>query len=200
MQVRLLRVLQEKTYEPLGGTAPVHSDVRIIAATNHVLKNDVQKGNFRQDLYYRLNVIRLELPPLKERRCDIPLLVEHFRRRLNAETGKNIQSVDPGARDLLMRHEFPGNIRELENIMQHAFVLCHGGVIQESHLPRGLLTAIESDQMPAALTLRSVEKRTIQEALQRHGGNRTAAARELGIDPSTLYRKMHRYEIELPTL
>ena len=110
MQVRLLRVLQEKTYEPLGGTQPVRSDVRIIAATNRVLEDAVQKGTFRQDLYYRLNVIRLELPPLKERRCDIPLLVEHFRRRLNAETGKNIQSVAPGAVDMLMRHELPGNI------------------------------------------------------------------------------------------
>lgn len=196
MQVRLLRVLQEKTYEPLGGTAPVHGDVRIIAATNRVLADGVQKGTFRQDLYYRLNVIRLELPSLKERRCDIPLLIEHFRRRLNAETGKNIESVAPGAVDMLMRHEFPGNIRELENIMQHAFVLCHGGVIQESHLPRGPLTAIESDQKPAPLTLRSVEKRTVQEALQHHGGNRTAAAKELGIDPSTLYRKMHRYGVE----
>ena len=95
-----------------------------------------------------------------------------------------------------MRHEFPGNIRELENIMQHAFVLCHSGIIRESHLPRGLLTAIEFDQKPAPLTLRSVEKRTVQEALRCHGNNRTAAAKELGIDPSTLYRKMHRYGIE----
>ena len=195
MQVRLLRVLQEKTYEPLGGTNPVHSDARIIAATNRLLHDAVHKGTFRQDLYYRLNVIRLELPPLKERRCDIPLLVEHFRRRLNAETGKNIGSVDTAALDMLMRHGFPGNIRELENIMQHAFVLCHGGIIQEKHLPRTLLTAIESDQTPAPLTLRSVEKRTVEEALRHHGGNRTAAARELGIDPSTLYRKMHRYGI-----
>ena len=196
MQVRLLRVLQEKTYEPLGATEPVHSDVRIIAATNHVLLDGVHKGTFRQDLYYRLNVVRLELPPLKERRCDIPLLVEHFRRRLNAETGKNIESVDSEVLDMLMRHNFPGNIRELENIMQHTFVLCRGDIIRESHLPRELVTVIESDNMPVPLTLRSVEKRTVQEALDHHGGNRTAAAKELGIDPSTLYRKMHRYGIE----
>lgn len=196
MQVRLLRVLQEKTYEPLGATEPVRSDVRIIAATNHVLLDSVHRGTFRQDLYYRLNVVRLELPPLKERQCDIPLLVEHFRRRLNAEAGKSVESIDSEVLNMLMRYEFPGNIRELENIMQHAFVLCRSSLVQKSHLPRELLAAIEADSTPAPLTLRSVEKRAVQEALDHHGGNRTAAAKELGIDPSTLYRKMHRYGIE----
>ncbi len=195
MQVRLLRVLQEKTYEPLGATEPTRSDVRIIAATNRFLLEGVHTGRFRQDLYYRLNVVRLELPPLKERRCDIPLLVEHFRRRLNAETGKDIESVSEDVIDVLMRYEFPGNIRELENIMQHGFVLCRGSILQEEHLP-GLLVASKSDVMPVPLTLRSVEKHAVKEALERHAGNRTAAAKELAIDPSTLYRKMHRYGIE----
>jgi len=196
MQVRLLRVLQEKTYEPLGSSVPVRSDVRIIAATNRPLSDLIRAGTFRQDLYYRLNVLRLELPPLKDRRCDIPLLVEHFRRRLNAETDKNIERIDPAVLDVLMRHEFPGNIRELENIMQHAFVLCRGSTMDLVHLPGELPAAAESERSPAPLTLRSLERRAVQEALQHHGGNRTAAAKQLGIDPSTLYRKMHRYGIE----
>lgn len=196
MQVRLLRVLQEKTYEPLGAVEPVRSDARIIAATNQPLAKLVQEGTFRRDLYYRLNVLRLELPPLKERRCDIPLLVEHLRCRLNAETGKNVECIDPAVFEVLMRHEFPGNIRELENIMQHAFVLCRGSVIQPVHLPGELKAMVESARCPAPLTLRSQEKAAIQDALRHHAGNRTAAARQLGIDPSTLYRKMHRYGIE----
>jgi len=133
---------------------------------------------------------------LKDRRCDIPLLVEHFRRRLNAETDKNIERIDPAVLDVLMRHEFPGNIRELENIMQHAFVLCRGSTMDLVHLPGELPAAAESERSPAPLTLRSLERRAVQEALQHHGGNRTAAAKQLGIDPSTLYRKMHRYGIE----
>ena len=196
MQVRLLRVLQEKTYEPLGSTVPIRSDVRIIAATNRPLASLIRAGTFRQDLYYRLNVLRLELSPLKERRCDIPLLVEHFRRRLNAETGKNVERIDPAVFDILMRYDFPGNIRELENIMQHAFVLCHNTVIQQTHLPGELLTTAGSEHIPASLTLKSLEKRAIQEALHNHAGNRAAAARQLGIDPTTLYRKMRRYGID----
>ena len=196
MQVRLLRVLQEKTYEPLGSTVPIRSDVRIIAATNRPLASLIRAGTFRQDLYYRLNVLRLELSPLKERRCDIPLLVEHFRRRLNAETGKNVERIDPAVFDILMRYDFPGNIRELENIMQHAFVLCHNTVIQQTHLPGELLTTTGSEHTPASLTLKSLEKRAIQEALHNHAENRTAAARQLGIDPTTLYRKMRRYGID----
>ena len=196
MQVRLLRVLQEKTYEPLGSTVPIRSDVRIIAATNRPLASLIRAGTFRQDLYYRLNVLRLELSPLKERQCDIPLLVEHFRRRLNAETGKNVERIDPAVFDILMRYDFPGNIRELENIMQHAFVLCHNTVIQQTHLPGELLTTTGSEHTPASLTLKSLEKRAIQEALHNHAENRTAAARQLGIDPTTLYRKMRRYGID----
>ncbi|MBN1512091.1 MAG: sigma 54-interacting transcriptional regulator, partial [Phycisphaerae bacterium] len=196
MQVRLLRVLQEKTYEPLGATETVRSDARIIAATNQPLSDLLRAGHFRKDLYYRLNVLRLELPPLRERRSDIPLLVEHFRCRLNAETGKTIEGVDPAVFDMLMRHDFPGNIRELENIMQHAFVLCRGTVVEPPHLPRELPSGESSAKRPAALTLRSVEKRTIEDALRDNAGNRSATARQLGIDPSSLYRKMRRYGIE----
>ena len=196
MQVRLLRVLQEKTYEPLGSTAPVVSDARIIAATNQPLAELLQNGHFRRDLYYRLNVLRMELPPLRERRCDIPLLVEHFRHRLNAETGKAIEGVDPVVFDVLMRHDFPGNIRELENIMQHAFVLCRGTVIEPAHLPSELPSGENAERQPVPLTLKSIEKRTIEDALRDNAGNRSAAARQLGIDPSSLYRKMRRYGIK----
>lgn len=195
MQVRLLRVLQEKTYEPLGATEPMRTDARILAATNQPLADLLRDGHFRKDLYYRLNVLRLELPPLRERRCDIPLLVEHFRHRLNAETGKTIASVDPAVFDVLMRHDFPGNIRELENIMQHAFVLCRGTVIEPTHLPSELPSDESSKRQPLPLTLKSVEKRTIEDALRDNAGNRSATARQLGIDPSSLYRKMRRYGI-----
>jgi PAS domain S-box-containing protein len=195
MQVRLLRVLQEKTYEPLGATESMRSNARIMAATNRPLAALLQSGQFRQDLYYRLNVLRLELPPLRERRCDIPLLIEHFRRRLNAETGKTIEGVAPAVFDVLMRHDFPGNIRELENIMQHAFVLCRGMVIEPAHLPGELPFDGRCEKQPVPLTLKSVEKRTIEEALRDNAGNRSATARQLGIDPSSLYRKMRRYGI-----
>jgi transcriptional regulator with PAS, ATPase and Fis domain len=200
MQVRLLRVLQEKTYEPLGSTETLQSDARIVAATNRPLSDLIRVGTFRQDLYYRLNVLRLELPPLRDRRCDIPLLVEHFRRRLNAETGKNIERIAPEVFDALMRHGYTGNIRELENIMQHAFVLCHGGVIQCAHLPPQLCIATGAEHAPTPLTLKSLEKRAIQDALRDHANNRSAAARQLGIDPSSLYRKMHRYGIGRPAV
>ncbi|MFW5996698.1 MAG: sigma-54 interaction domain-containing protein [Lentisphaeria bacterium] len=196
MQIRLLRVLQEKTYEPLGATESVSTNARIVAATNCQLADMVKKNSFRQDLYYRLNVVRLELPPLRERRCDIPLLIEHFRHRLNAETGKAIEGVDPDVYDVLMHHDFPGNIRELENIMQHAFVLCRGRIIQCRHLPGELVAGKETERPLRAQTLKALEKQAVQEALEDHAGNRTAAARQLGIDPSTLYRKMRRYDIK----
>lgn len=195
MQVRLLRVLQEKTYEPLGSTETVQSDARIIAATNRPLKDLIRAGTFREDLYYRLNVLRLALPPLRSRRCDIPLLVEHFRRRLNAETGKHVERMAPEVYDVLMRHEYPGNIRELENILQHAFVLCRGAVIQLSHLPPDIADMRDARQTPSPLTLKDLEKQAILKALHDHANNRSAAARQLDIDPSSLYRKLHRYGI-----
>jgi len=195
LQVRLLRVLQEKTYEPLGGTEPVKSDARIVAATNRRMSDAVRQGDFREDLYYRLNVLRLELPPLRKRRCDIPLLVDHFRRRLNAETGKSIEHADDQVMGALMRYDFPGNVRELENIMQHAFVLCKEPVIQLAHLPKEFVTDFVQAPAKGAVSLEELEKRAIREALQDNAGNRTTTARQLGIDPSTLYRKMKRYGI-----
>ena len=201
MQVRLLRVLQEKSFEPLGATEAVRSDARILTASNRPLSEMVKEGSFRQDLYYRLNVMRLHLPSLKERRCDIPLLVEHFRNRLNAETGKNIESIDPAVYDVLMRHDFPGNVRELENIMQHAFVLCRGKTVQRQHLPEEINSAtfankdVESSSPSSPLTLQDIEKQAIRDALKNNAGNKSQTARQLGINPSTLYRKMRRYDI-----
>ncbi len=197
LQVRLLRVLQERTFEPLGGNTPVKTNARIIAATNKKLREQVQNGTFREDLYYRLNVLRLELPPLAERKMDIPLLIEHFRNILNAETGKNIAAVDNSVIELLMQYDFPGNIRELENIMQHAFVLCREPVIQIKHLPRDL-QAVFSDITgnPKTLSMTEIEKNAIYNALKHCNGNRTAAAKLLGINPSTLYRKMKAYALK----
>ena len=142
--------------------------------------------------------MRLKLPSLKERRCDIPLLVEHFRNRLNAETGKNIKYIDPGVYDVLMRHDFPGNVRELENIMQHAFVLCRGNTIQRQHLPEEFTVELHAttDEKSSPMTLQNIEKQAIREALKNNAGNKSQAARQLGINPSTLYRKMYRYGIE----
>ena len=196
LQVRLLRVLQEKTFEPLGGTSPVTSHARILTATNKKLLSKVHDGSFREDLYYRLNVLRLELPPLSERMGDVPLLIENFRNLLNAETGKNIEMVDDEVTDLLMQYDFPGNIRELENIMQHAFVLCRDSVIQCRHLPRDLQVKFDSEDGKQAVSMVDREKKAIIETLQICNNNRTATASMLGINPSTLYRKMKSYGIE----
>jgi len=195
MQVKLLRVLEEKEFVPLGGTTPVKVDVRILAASNQDLEKLVQEGGFREDLYYRLNVIKIGLPPLCERAEDIPLLVEHFITRLNALKEKNISGVSDEVMHLLMNYRFPGNIRELENLLEHAYVLCRGNLIETRHLPLEFVNKnsrfnnVHNDLKP----LESSEALVIQEALKKFGGNRILAARELGIGRSTLWRKMKRY-------
>jgi PAS domain S-box-containing protein len=200
MQMRLLRVLQEHQYEPLGSVEPVTSDVRIVAATHRDLAKMVEQGAFREDLFYRINVIRLELPSLVERREDIPLLVDHFIERFNRIQGRDIVGVADEVMALLMNHDFPGNARELENIIEHAFVLCRGSVIELVHLPPELVrsrTAAGMTAMPG-MTLRSLEILHITDALRRNRGNRKAAARELGIHPSTLFRKIKELGIKTP--
>jgi len=200
MQTRLLRVLQEKTYEPLGSSESVRADIRVVAATNESLDELVEKGTFRRDLYYRINVVRLRLPELRDRREDIPLLLSHFIARFNRLQGKAIVGVSDEVMGILMEHDFPGNVRELENIVEHAFVLCRGGLIEMRHLPpefRRELTGQPGLAGPAA-TLREFEAMHIRDAVRRHGGNRTAAARELGINPSTLFRKVKALGIVLP--
>jgi PAS domain S-box-containing protein len=191
MQTRLLRVLQERIYEPLGSVEPVRCDVRVLAATNKSLTALVKEGKFREDLFYRVHVVRLELPALRERREDIPLLADHFVARLNRLKGRDIAGLSDTALARLMEHDFPGNVRELENILEHAFVLCRGGLIELNHLPPPLRTGGEvASGIPAGLTLAAMEKLLIQDALRRNDGNRAAAARELGMDTSTMFRKI----------
>ncbi len=192
MQVRLLRVLQDRTYEPLGSSQTVKADVRIIAATNRDLRTLVESGKFRQDLYYRVNVVNLRLPPLRDRRKDIPFLIDYFITRFNRLKGKKIAGISPDALSILMKFDFPGNIRELENIIEHCFVLCGGKIIQPQHLPAYLQPQSPLGTPSYPGTLRDVESKLIAEALQRNGGNRLATASELGIHKTTLWRKMRR--------
>jgi PAS domain S-box-containing protein len=200
MQVRLLRVLQEHVFEPLGAVEPISTDVRVIVATHRDLTKLVEEGGFREDLYYRINVMKLELPSLKDRREDIPLLVDHFVQRFNRLQNKDIEGVSDEVLSVLMTHDFPGNARELENIIEHAFILCNGGVIDNRHLPPELSSGSEvpAFQSRATMTLRDMEALHISLALERHGGNRKAAAEELGIHPSTLFRKLKDLDIEAP--
>jgi PAS domain S-box-containing protein len=199
LQVRLLRVIEEKVYEPLGGTESVKADVRIITATNKPLARLVKEGRFREDLYYRINVVRIELPPLKRRKDDIPLLVEHFINHFNRIRSKDIVGISQATLEIMINHDYPGNIRELENIIEHAFVLCPGGMIEPRHLPN-YLRPKEAPLGPAgsATTLKEVEKQLIFEALKRNGWNRLKAANELGIHKSTLFRKIGSLGIKLP--
>jgi DNA-binding NtrC family response regulator len=155
----------------------------------------LKNGSFREDLYYRLNVIRLELPPLRERHSDIPLLVDFFRKRQNTETGKNIKDIDEDVINTLMNYDYPGNVRELENIIQHAFVLCKNSTIKKNHLPKKLITYSSEKIEKNCLSLAELEKKAICEALLSTNGNHLKAAKQLGINPSTLYRKLKRYNI-----
>ena len=202
LQLKLLRVLQEKEYEPLGAVATVKADVRIIAATNKILSGLVDKGSFREDLFYRLNVVKLSLPPLSRRREDIPYLLEHFIDRFNAVKGKNVVRVSDEALDILMGYDFPGNVRELENFIEYAFILCHGRVIETEHLPRELLENTPEKEgkatRPNMGPLENAEIGSIMEALHEHGGNRRKTAAHLGINKTTLWRKMKKYELSYP--
>ncbi len=200
MQSRLLRVLQERVYEPLGSVEPVPVDVRVVAATNRDLSRLVKKGVFRQDLFYRVNVMRLKLPNLRDRREDIPLLAERFVNKFNRLQNKDVAGVSEDALALLMDHDYPGNVRELENIIEHAFVLCRGGMIEPHHLPSSVRpdVGVQPQSRGGGLTLKALEAIHIADAIRRHNGNRTTAARELGIDPSTLFRKIKSLDIEIP--
>ncbi len=192
LQVKLLRVIQDKAFEPLGGVEPVHVDVRIVAATNRELRSLVEGGTFREDLYYRLNVIKIELPPLRERREDIPLLVQVFIDKFNSIMGKNIEGMTADALSLLINHDFPGNIRELENIIEHAFVMSKSRYIDIDSLPEELK---RSASYPSAGIdgLKGVERAAIMNALRIFDGNRSKAAEFLKINRTTLWRKMKEY-------
>jgi PAS domain S-box-containing protein len=193
LQVKLLRVLQDKTVEPLGSLQGQHIDIRIIAATNRELDQAVQTGAFRQDLYYRLNVVRLHLPPLRRRTEDIPLLVNHFVRSFNLLQNKDVQGVSEDALNILVRHSYPGNVRELENIIEYAFILCSDGFIQVEHLPEYLqpkAAAHSADMKPG--TLEQIKCRAVLQALERNRGRKMATCRELGISKDTLRRMLDR--------
>jgi PAS domain S-box-containing protein len=206
-QVKLLRVLQEKTYEPIGGTGSVKADVRILAATNQNLAKLVKKGTFRQDFYYRINVVAIELPPLRDRKEDIPLLVDDFVHRLRRARGKDISGVSAEVLGVLMRYDFPGNVRELENVVEHAFVICPGGVLSPEHLPPYLLPSgisgpglVKSPLPSGTQSLREMEKLQILELLRKNNWNRSTTAKELGIHKTTLWRKIKALGIQTPEL
>lgn len=201
-QVKLLRVLQDQTFQPLGSTESMRTDVRVIAASHQDLSEMVAAGRFRQDLYYRINVVTLALPPLRERKEDIPLLCERIIQRMNRMRGRSVTGVSQEALAVLMAYDFPGNIRELENAIEHAFILCPDALIQPAHLPEHLQPRRQApapaDAGDIQAARRSAEARSIIDALERNHYNRQAAARELGIHKSTLFRKIKTLGIALP--
>ncbi len=195
-QVKLLRVLQEREYEPLGSTETVRANVRVVAVTNKTLVELVREGKFRDDLYFRLSVARLTIPSLRERREDIPYLIERFVQRFNAKRGKHINGVTPVVMEVLMRHDFPGNVRELENIIEYGFVLCHERLIDVRHLPEELQARaqrpVTESHSPPHSKLKWAEADAIGSALTRSQGSIGKAAEELGVSRTTLWRKMKR--------
>ncbi len=199
-QVKLLRVLQEREALPVGGTEPLPVDVRIVAATNRDLDEEIRRGTFRADLYYRLNVIALHLPPLQERREDIPILAEAFLQRVAKHRSETTKRLTTEALDVIMGYDWPGNVRELENALEHAAILSRGSDIEVDMLPVRLREPkphpLVSDRPQANPTLDAIERSYIMWVLQAEGGNKTKAAESLGIDPSTLYRKLARYDEE----
>ena len=196
MQGKFLRVLEERRFRRLGGKSEVEVDVRVICATNRDLKEEIRKGQFREDLYFRLHVFTIDLPPLKERREDIPLLVHHFIEKFNAETGKHVQGVSAAAMSVLQGYAWPGNIRELRNTVERAMILTDGDSIDEEHLPPDMRPArpeAATLRVPLGIQLRVVEKDYILASLQRNGGNKARTAELLGISEKTLYNKLNRY-------
>ena len=197
LQVKLLRVLQEKEFEPLGATSPRKTDVRVIAATNQDLSKLISEGKFRDDLFYRLNVVKIDLPPLPQRREDIPLLIDAFIQKFNAKMGKQITGMSDEALRLLLKHDYPGNVRELENIIEHAFVLSGGNRIDVESLPKELTMRQEETDSFMPLkeehSFAKAEAEVVKRTLEKNRGNRVKAARELGISRATLWRKIKRY-------
>jgi transcriptional regulator with PAS, ATPase and Fis domain len=206
LQVRLLRVLQDRRYEPLGSTRSETADVRIVTATNRNLEQLVAEGRFRQDLFYRINVVKMTLPPLRARKEDIPLLVAHFIRKYSHLNGKDIQGVAPEVMPLLMAHDFPGNVRELENIVEYAAVVCKNSRIGIEHLPRHF----QPQDLPAAprtadassagrASFNELSRSFIYAELKKNNWNRKLTAAQLGIHPSTLWRRIKRLKVRLPS-
>jgi PAS domain S-box-containing protein len=202
MQVKLLRVLENKSYEPLGSNKSLKADVRIVAATNQDLEESVEKGTFRDDLFYRLNVVKLTLPSLRERMEDLPILADHFVHKLDIEQNRDIGGVSDEALRLLMNHEYHGNVRELQNIIEYAFILCPGGLIRPEHLPAPFAPKEEAGgnnyEIVNPMSLMEMEKKAIFHALTRHRWKKMLTCRELGISKDTLRRKIVQYGITRP--
>ena len=201
LQLRLLRVLQQGEFERVGDSKTIHVDVRIIAATNQDLAARIDSGRFREDLYYRLNVIRIDVPPLRERIEDLPLLTEHFLRQFNTRFKKEIEGVSTDAMAVLMGHPWKGNVRELENCMERAFIVCHGTEIRTEHLPKdiqGPAAQPRPNQAPAPKPEGPIDRNALIAALKTTDWNVAKAARRLGIARNTVYEKMKRFAIERP--
>ncbi len=199
MQVKLLRVLQERTYEPLGSVTPITANVRIIAATNKDIVDMVKKGFFREDLFYRINVLNIELPPLKDRLCDVPLLCDYFINNLNSRYLKNIKGISQNAIDILLDYHFPGNIRELENLIERAFILCKDDAIQIEHLTDKIKPKIINKEIVKSISslkgFKEVERFYIESVLNATSGDKLMAAKKMGIHKATLYRKIKEHDI-----
>ncbi len=198
LQMKLLRVIQEKEFQPLGGSREEKTDVRIITATNKDLEQLIKKNLFRQDLYYRINVVKIELPPLRERMEDINILCDHFISKFNITHKKNIESISGNALACLMNYNFPGNIRELENIIERAFVMCRGEIILPEHLPAEIcqIQSVGNDNS----SFDDIEAAFLMNVLKRNNWNRLATAKELGIHKTTLFRKIKKLKIKPPIL
>ena len=196
-QVKLLRVLQERKFERVGGEKTIEVDVRVVAATNKNIEQEVRLGNFREDLYYRLNVIRIEMPSLRERKDDIPLLMHSFLRRFNIENEKNITGFDNRSKSAMIKYNWPGNIRELKNCVESAVVMCTGTQIKIEDLPNSVRAKSEEHtiQIPVGITMDEAEKIIIQENLAANNGNKSKTADMLGIGRKTLHRKLDELNI-----
>ncbi|GMU98613.1 MAG: hypothetical protein AMXMBFR51_13500 [Ignavibacteriota bacterium] len=200
VQVKLLRVLENRLFERVGGTKSIQLNARIISATHRDLENEIKNGNFREDLFYRINVINIHLPSLHERKEDIPSLVNHFMSKYNEKFKKNIHYISPNALKVITHYNWPGNIRELENVIEHAFIVCNSDAIKTEHLPQKLQELLKKLNLNGNETenktpFEQVEKQLIQSTLRKYNGNRSQTATELGINKTTLWRKMKKYKL-----
>ena len=195
VQIKILRVLQDKRFERVGGEETIEVDVRVIAATNRDLEKEIADGRFREDLYYRLNVVHIHVPPLRERRDDIPLLIASFLQEFAKENGKNIEGIDARARSALYKFDWPGNIRQLRNCLESAVVMCSSSVITLEDLPPSIAGSGEDAliSIPAGIPMEEAEKILIQQNLAINKGNKSKTADILGIGRKTLHRKLDEY-------
>jgi len=197
LQSKLLRVLQEREFERVGGTKEIRADLRFIAATNRNLNEDVKSKRFREDLFYRLNVVTIEMPPLRQRMEDIPLLATFFAARYAEKTSKRIMGISPEARESLLSYDWPGNVRELENVIERAVIIGNSDLIRPEDLPEGIVESSEGNSSPSGFreAVREAKRKLIREAVQEAGGNYAEAARRLGIHPNNIHRLVRSVEM-----